>query len=502
MSLVTRILGKDTEHQVPNKELLRFATGIAGQNVTYGTISNWVKYFLMTALGINSVVVGLCLMIPKIWDAINDPIIGAIVDKHIFKNGEKLRPFLKIMPLPIGIIGIIMFVDFGSVPLTLTLSVIGFLVYEMLYTFHDVAQWGMTALITSDPKERDRVSQVARIGAMVGSLLPGLIPIILDLTNGSIDPNHYQAPLLEEKYTLLIIAVLFSFGGMSVALFGYSAKERVKTKKVEGNVSVSFKLILQNKIVLLIILGQILGSLTLHMDSALFFKYMYQTVYIGGFRLEGMTVSFVYGIIVGLPATLMMFLATKIARALGGFKNVLILQMVMNLSIRLCAYFYGKFIGYQGLNILAIAGILSVAGLPSSLNGIAVTALWGDSIDYIEWKTGQRNEATVFAMQNMSAKITGAINTGITGFTYALLAYDANTFEGRNGSPMVSEAFKNWSWEVFILAPAFGSLLFLIPLLFIRIDKHTRDRITKELEERRARKKAAESATKLGEIYS
>lgn len=105
MSLVTKILGKDSEHQVPNKELVRYAAGIAGQNTTYGTISSWVKYFLMTALGINPVVVGLCLMIPKIWDAINDPIIGAIVDKHIFKNGEKLRPLLKIMPLPIGLVG-------------------------------------------------------------------------------------------------------------------------------------------------------------------------------------------------------------------------------------------------------------------------------------------------------------------------------------------------------------------------------------------------------------
>lgn len=502
MSLLTKILGKDSEHQVPNKELVRYATGIAGQNMTYGTISNWVKYFLMTALGIDPGIVGLCLMIPKIWDAINDPIIGAIVDKHEFKNGEKLRPLLKIMPLPIGLVGIIMFIDFKSVPLTLAISVIGFLVYEMLYTFHDVAEWGMTALITSDPKERDRVSQVARIGAMAGGLLPGLIPIILDLTNGSLDPNNYQAPLIEEKYMLLVIAVLFSFGGMSLSLFAYSAKERVKTKKVEGTALTSVKLILKNKIVLLIICGKVLGSLTLHMDGALFFKYMFQTIYIGSFRLEGMTVSLVYGIIVGLPATLMMFVATKIARALGGFKNVLILQMVMNVTIRLCAYFYGKFVGYQGINILVIAGIMSVAGLPSSLNGIAITALWGDSIDYIEWKTGQRNEATVFAMQNMAAKITGAISTGITGLTYKLLAYDANTFEGRNGIPMISETFRSWSWEVFILAPAFGSLLYLIPLLFVRIDKNTRERITKDLAERRAQKQTVEGGGALGEIYS
>jgi len=502
LSLVTKALGKDSEHEVPNKELLRYATGIAGQNTTYGTISSWVKYFLMTALGINPILVGLCLMIPKIWDAVNDPIIGAIVDKHIFKNGEKLRPLLKIMPLPIGLVGIIMFIDFGSVPLTLTISVIGFLVYEMLYTFHDVAEWGMTSLITTDPKERDKVSQVARIGAMVGGLLPGLIPIILDMTNGSLDPSHYQAPLLEEKYTLLIIAILFSFGGMAISLFAHSAKERVKTRKVEGNAFASVKLILKNRIVLLIIIGKILGSLTLHMDGALFFKYMYQTIYIGGFRLEGMTVSLLYGIIVGLPATMMMFVATKIARALGGFKNVLILQMAMNLSIRLAAYLFGKFVGYQGINIIVIGAILSIAGLPSSLNGIAITALWGDSVDYTEWKTGQRNEATVFAMQNMAAKITGAISTGITGLTMTLLAYDADMFEGRSGVPMVSEAFKNWSWEVFILAPAFGSLLFLIPLLFIRIDKEMRARITRELAERRAAKQASETASRVGEIYS
>lgn len=492
MSLVTKLLGKDSEHQVPNRELLLYSTGIAGQNVAYGMISNWVKYFLMTALGIDPYIVGIALMIPKIWDAINDPIVGALIDKHTFKNGEKLRPLLKYTPLPIGIISVLLFVDFQNTSVTLVVTVIAYLLFDLIYSFQDIAQWGMTSLITTDPKERDKISQVTRIGASIGGLLPGATPIILDLTNGSLDP--YVAPLIPEKYMLLILAAIFAIGGMSISLLNHNAKERVKTAKVSGPPFASFKLLFKNKVVLLVVLGQFLGAITFNMDGALFFKYMFKTINVGGIRLEGMTVSMIFGILAGIPGYVMMFLATKLARLFGGFKNILVIQAFMNCTIRVAAYLYGKFIGYQGAHIIVIMLILAIAQLPSSLNGIAMTALWGDSIDYTEWQTGERNEATVFSMQNMTAKITNAISTGLNGVTMGLLAYNADKFEGReNGVPVISEAFMNWSWEVYTLAPALGSLFTLIPLLFIKIDKNQREIISKELAERRALKAAAEA---------
>jgi len=495
--IINKMLGKDSEHEVPNRELLRYAVGIGGQNTAYGILSGWVKYFLMTAIGIDPILVGVVLMIPKIWDAINDPMVGAIIDKHTFKNGEKLRPFLLAMPIPIGIVGIFMFVDFKSDSLTLTLSTIAFLVFELMYSFQDIAQWGMTSLITTRPKERDRVAQIARIGATVGGLLPGAIPLILDATNGNPDPAHLQAPILQEKYTLLILAILFSLGGMCVSMLTHTAKERVKTRKVEGSAAAPIKLLLKNKIMMLVVASQIAESLTFNMDAAIFFKYMYSSFeLIPGLRIEGMTMSIVFGIVCGIPTMFCMFFATRIARALGGFRNVMVVKAVMNLSIRLGAYLFGRFVGFQGYNIFILAAILSLAGLPSSLGGIAMTALGGDSLDYIEWKTGERNEATVFAMQNMTAKITGAISTGMNGLTMGLLAYDAKNFEGRNEAlnyiPTLSAPFIKYSFEIFILAPAFGSLLCLVPLIFLKIDKKEKEQIAHDLAIRRGLAKSPE----------
>ena len=105
-----------SDREVQNKELLDFAIGVAGQNQAYNIVSSWLMYFCTDLIGIDALLIGTVLGVMRIWDAFNDPIVGTIVDRHVFKNGEKLRPFLKIMALPVGILTAMMFVDYGFLP--------------------------------------------------------------------------------------------------------------------------------------------------------------------------------------------------------------------------------------------------------------------------------------------------------------------------------------------------------------------------------------------------
>ena len=89
--------------------------GLAGQNIVYCFIGTaFFQYFLTDIALFPPAVVTVLLMIMKIWDGINDPIIGSFVDRHRFKNGEKLRPLLKNTPVPVGIFTVLIFVVFST----------------------------------------------------------------------------------------------------------------------------------------------------------------------------------------------------------------------------------------------------------------------------------------------------------------------------------------------------------------------------------------------------
>ena len=138
------------DREVQNKELVNYAIGVFGQNHAYNIIANWFMYFCTDVLYVDVMVVGLVLGAARIWDAINDPIVGVIVDRHTFKTGEKLRPFLKIMAIPVGIVSALMFVDWGLPQKFMGLYICAiYFIWDTMYSFQDIAQWGMTAMIST-----------------------------------------------------------------------------------------------------------------------------------------------------------------------------------------------------------------------------------------------------------------------------------------------------------------------------------------------------------------
>ena len=79
----------ESEGIIPNRNLFAYAAGIAGQNMNYGFINGWLFYFCNNVLKISADAVGLITGISGLWDSINDPIIGALIDRHTFKNQAK-----------------------------------------------------------------------------------------------------------------------------------------------------------------------------------------------------------------------------------------------------------------------------------------------------------------------------------------------------------------------------------------------------------------------------
>lgn len=140
--------------------------------------------------------------------------------------------------------------------------------------------------------------------------------------------------------------------------------------------------------------------------------------------------------------------------------------------------------GYQG-NLLWISMlILMFASLPSGATSIAQTTLFNDSIDYVEWKTGVRTEGVTFSMQTFFTKVSSGLSQGLSMLALAALGYvaidNAQVYVGTQ-----SAAFESWIWPLVILTPAIGSVLYIIPLFFVRYTKQQKALVEKDLELRR-----------------
>lgn len=457
---------------IERKEASLYCMGIYGQNLACAFMMNWFMNFCTDVLYVDGIIIGLVLGIARIWDSINDPIIGTVIDRHRFKNGEKFRPLLRVTPIFIGIIIVMLFTDWGfkgDIPKAIYILIF-YLAYDMIFTVQDVSMWSMTSVMSDNPVEREHISQSGRIYAAFGFAMVGLFPTVMDV-------------LLGMGFTKKVIyfgaAVLFGIGGMLMSTMSANAKERIQAS--EETTATSFKenlkMLFENKIVMLVLLGNILNGLSLTVPAAYFFEHKVSATFLGQ-EFGGLTIMTMFYGFAYLFTGAGMFFTTKLSKVLGGMRNVLIASNVLTVVMRVAAFF----VGFEGNRIWISMILFGIGSIPGSMFGIARTALWGDSIDYMEWKTGKRAEAITFAAQTFCDKISNALNTVIAGALLTWLAYDAEAI-AMGGA--LSDKFNTWIWPLFMLGPAIGAALYIIPLLYINYPQELKDKVTEELKVRR-----------------
>lgn len=176
-----------------------------------------------------------------------------------------------------------------------------------------------------------------------------------------------------------------------------------------------------------------------------------------------------------------MVFADKLKKWCRGYVNALIMMQAANVVVRIIAYF----IGFEGNNLWFALALIGLGCIPLGASSIAQTSVFCDSIDYMEWKTGKRTEGITFSMQTMFTKISSGITAGLAALALHLLDYKAidgaSVYVGTQ-----SAAFDKWIWPLVILTPAIASLLYIIPLLFIRYTPAQRAKVEGELAARRA----------------
>lgn len=460
---------EESETKVANTRLLSYAAGLTGQNMTYGFVSSRLFVYLNTILKIPSEKTGIITGVSTLWDAVNDPIVGALLDRRKHKPGQKLRPFLLWTPAIIGALVVLMFIDFGfSQAQTIAFVLALYILFDVFYSLQDIAIWGISAMSSPDAAERRRVIQWITISAGLGGTIASIFPSIKDI--------FVKQGVMSEKNTYLFGAVLFGFFGMIIAMLAYRMKEKVDVVEGEKKESI-LKDILDlrhNKTMIIVCLARTVQSISLALPWEYFFETQGIAYKLGNTEISGGTAQVVYGFIMGIPGAFAMFFAVKLINRLGGNKKLLVFSEGITVIARILAFFVGANDRFLNIGSLAVVmALLGTAQIFTNMKDIAHRSLLTNSIDEVELKTGKRTEGIVFSMQNFVSKLTGAIPKFIQGYFLKFLGFDANVKVGANQTVINAQTaprFLKYRWHSFILGPAIGSLLYLIVICFLDND--------------------------------
>lgn len=438
--------------------------------------------------------------VSRVWDGINDIIMGTVVDKTHTRWG-KCRPYLKFVPLPIAITTILMFMPIIDLPISVKIIyvVFSFLLWETLYTLGDIPLWGVTSLMTPDEEKRSKLISAARTISSFGSIIVvgfyplkdalGAIDIGLFENTGKV--NSDLAFFSEPQGFLLAVIVVALFGGILFRLPFAFIRERITQapKEKDTGLKENLKLMWENKLFLRALSSNILGcTKTILLSAGIYFcKWVLgnggsETIWLiklGGPFLVGMIIS--------------MNTSTYFAKRFGK-KKVYLASSYLNAVPYLLIFF----VGYQSILFMAI--MLFIGGFLTGFTTVYNTTMIADSVDYMEHKVGKRNDGVFFSGLNFTSKLTAAITAIITNLVFSAVNYTATidtlteniaaaTANGQTYALDFATAYPEITSAMLVLitiVPAVGCILQALPIHKYDLDEKKHAKILEELEEIRA----------------
>ncbi len=525
---------------VQPKEALAYSVAGFGQNFICTIIGSYITVFMTDALlfGADGVTVGtmsgaiavaVLMLGARIFDALNDPIMGSVVDKTRTKWG-KCRPYLKWMAFPIGIMTILCFLPIFSAENVyngtqttqafVTIAVI-YVVWSVVYTIADVPYWGLSTCLTNDTTVRGNILTVARMFCTVGA---GIVTVFIPMITGALTEKFKYADTAADKALILkdkaeaianmvanqgitetdaiqtfvgtvkvgseianadmlkwvyfISAVVLVVLAIPMFFYGFkNTQERFTSDENPPSFGHNLKLLFKNKELLLIVLSGVLGGARMvysYTGGLYFAKYVLHN--------EGL-----YGVITllvvpgGLVASILVpWMSKKFTKKWSYIAVHIFGGIVMTIMY---------FVGYDAPWKMIICAIgLVLLGIPQGVNNIITYAMIGDTVDYLEWKTGERGEGICFAMQTLINKIGMAVGAFIGVLSMSIAGINARTYE---------VADKDALWNTLILSGVISMFACAVPMFFYTItEKKQREMVAEIAARKNGNKKVKKSKKK------
>ena len=395
-----------------NRNHLTFGLGTIGRDMVYSMVSMYLIFYLTDIIEIPTStlwwITGIVLC-ARIFDALNDPIMGVIVDNTNTKYG-KFKPWIAFGAVLSGIFTVLIFTDFhlSGAPYIIVFGLI-YLCWGMSFTTNDISYWSLLPSLTVDQKEREKIGAVARICANIGLffVVGGIVPITdaIGKKLGSMQKGYFV-------FAILVVVIMWI--GQSITLFGVKENRQLHSGEEHTNLRGMIKAIFKNDQLLYTAIAMALfmiGYMTTTGFGLYFFKYAYGD--------EGM--YSIFAVILGVSQIFALVIFPAFSKH---FDRRKLYQLATILVI--VGYVVFFFAPTSSMIFIGVAGVLLFFG--QAFIQLLMLMFLADSVEYGEWKLGKRNDSVTFALQPFINKFGGAVASGIVGAIVIISGIkDANT---------------------------------------------------------------------------
>ena len=479
-----------------SKEIWMYSVGAMGQGMIYAMMSSYISDYYVNVLQLPLIFVLLLMLLARVWDAINDPLMGIIVDRRTTRRG-KMRPYIIYASVPIAIFTVLMYLSpaLQKTPLMIY-SAIVYVGWGMIYTMADVPFWSLPNVMTPDAEERGSIISRGRTLNGIGSALPE----VLFLAAGFILPKMIDASdaLAYNKKKYLIIAVICVAIGIALYISSYfNVKERViipDRKPAPGEPSRLSRIFKCKPLMLVIIMG-ILSSGRYMVQAAAIHVARY-AFYIGpsldGLSMEERTAA----IDASVSSVKTIF---QVCAIVGMFGAMLFMPVLMKkfdykkLVITTCllgcgASVFTTLIGWFTANLYICIPFILISCIPLGVLNVISYAMIGDCLDYMELKTGFRDNALGSACQGFVNKLGNALATCGIVLMYMFIDIDPAQMLSSTAVVAATELTRTQNFAMFSLVsivPGISLLLCTIPMFFYKIAGKEKQDMLDQLKEKR-----------------
>ena len=418
-------------------------------------------YFLIfctNVLGISAGWMGTLFLVARLWDAINDPIMGSFPDRWMIgKSGDKFKPWIKIFMLPLALSGVLCFFNVPLEGIALHAYVaFAYVLYGMSYTGTSMPFGAMASVVSDDPIQRSKLSRARSIGGtIVGIVGLSIVPVVC---------FDKQSNILPERFTL--IAVIF--GVLSIisyfVLLNFT-QERIRqnSEKAEKfNYGKVLKATVHNRPLIGVMVAT-LGSMLFITGSNQVRSYIFKEYYARTDVMSIISLATIPILVICFP------LVPKLVAKFG--KKATLMAAIVSSTI-----FSVIPVVMEIKNVYIYSALVVLGTIGQTVFTMLIWALVTDCLDYSEWKFNERSDGSMYSLYTFSRKIGSTIAS--TGVSFGLAAIG---FVSGSNVVQTAEAVNGIYFLVNII-PVVTCILELVGVgLIFNLNKETTEQMYAEL---------------------
>ncbi len=440
------------------KDKVGYAFGDLASCLVFGLTQSVLNKFYTDALEISVLSVMIMTIIARVWDAINDPIWGRMIDgSRVYPDG-RYRHWIKIFAVPVALAAVLMFLNVNRFPITWRTVWIycTYILFGMLYTCINIPYGSMAQVITSSDKERSSLSVFRSIGSTFGAM-PAMLLASFCYVNApsesSLGGSLAVAKVMSPSRTLIGVCII---AGLSILFYflcyGWS-KERVVSRpapKAKGQTKKVILALLKSRPFMAVSIASML-FLAAQMFGQGYNTYLFDKF----FNKQGLTMLptvFQY-----LPVAVIMFVATKMGNKFGR-------REICSYGVLAAAAFYLILFVlalFKVANVWLYLAANFIAGVGTAFIFLLIWALANDAIDYNKVTYKLNDDATSYAFYSFMRKLGQTVATILINVPLLIIGYEGSKLKTeRLGDPEL--------WTMYNYSVMIPAVLFLLVFLILR----------------------------------